>query len=182
MIKKTPKQSTLQGIKSLFVGLKVTGRNFVMPQITTHYPRKEVDNLATYRGHVDLVPKEDDPMTSKCILCGQCAKACPSNCIELVIRKEEVEPPPDEEAQPDSGSKEEATAKSAPKKKKVKRILDAFMLNYNLCSLCGQCVQTCPVDSLEFSTNSYLAGFTREEFIFDLLERMRNKQKASSSG
>ncbi len=180
MIKKTPKQSTLQGIKSLFVGLRVTGHNFVMPQITTHYPRQEVDNLVTYRGHIELVPKEDDPMTSKCILCGQCAKACPSNCIELVIRKEEVEPPPAAEAQPDA-DKEEAPPKPAPKKK-VKRILEAFILDYNMCSLCGQCVQTCPVDSLEFSTNSYLAGFTREEFVFELLERMRKKYKASSSG
>ncbi len=181
MIKKTPKQSTLQGIKSLLVGLKVTGVNFVMPQITVHYPRQVVTNLETYRGHIDLVPKEDDPMTPKCILCGQCAKACPSNCIELVIRKEETieEPPPEAKAEAAKG--EDAPAKAAPKKK-VKRILDAFMLDYNYCSLCGQCVQTCPVSSLEFSTDAYLAGYSREEFVFDLLKRMRGQQESKSSG
>ncbi len=175
MIKKTPKQSTLQGIKSLFVGLKVTGHNFVMPQITVHYPRQVVTNLDTYRGHVELVAKENDPMTAKCIMCGQCAKACPSNCIELVVRKEEVEPEP--AAKADDGQGEEAAPK-APAKKKVKRVLDRFMLNYNYCSLCGQCVQTCPADSLRFSNNSYLAGFSREDFVFDLLQRMRGKQEA----
>ncbi len=174
MIKKTPKQSTLQGIKSLFVGLKVTGHNFVMPQITVHYPRQEVTNLDTYRGHVELVAREDDPMTAKCIMCNQCAKACPSNCIELVIRKEEVEPEPSGKS--DEGQ-EGGAAPKAPPKKKVKRVLERFVLNYNYCSLCGQCVQACPAGSLSFSTNSYLAGFSRQDFVFDLLQRMRRKQE-----
>ena len=49
-------QKTLKGLWSLIVGLKVTGKEFCRPWITVHYPRQEVTNLDTYRGHIDLVP------------------------------------------------------------------------------------------------------------------------------
>ena len=44
-----------------------------------------------------------------------------------------------------------------------------------LCSLCGLCVQTCPVSSLAFSKDVYLAGGSRKDFEFDLLKRLRDR-------
>jgi formate hydrogenlyase subunit 6/NADH:ubiquinone oxidoreductase subunit I len=35
-------------------------------------------------------------------------------------------------------------------------------------------VQSCPVDAIRFSRNSYLVGTTRQSFELDLLERLRN--------
>ena len=44
-----------------------------------------------------------------------------------------------------------------------------FTYDYTLCSLCGLCVENCPVHSLRFSNRAYLAGVDRNEFVFDLL-------------
>jgi NADH-quinone oxidoreductase subunit I len=63
---------------------------------------------------------------------------------------------------------------------KTLRVLDGFSLNYNLCSLCGLCVQSCPVSSLTFSQDVYLAGGSRKDFEFDLLLRLKNRAKSSA--
>ena len=74
---------TLQGLWSLAVGLKITGVELFKPWLTVHYPRQEVDNLATFRGHIELVPAADDPRTPRCIMCWKCVEICPSRCISL---------------------------------------------------------------------------------------------------
>ena len=97
----------------MVVGLKVTGKNFLLPQITVHYPRQVVTNLDTYRGHIELIAKDDNPFAARCILCGQCENNCPSGCITIESVTREIpaeapkEPAPGEEAKP------------APKPKKV---------------------------------------------------------------
>ena len=158
-------KEALTGMWSLLIGLKVTGYYFTKPLVTVHYPRKTVDNISTYRGHVELVAKPTDTNTPKCIICGMCVKNCPSGCLEIKhrVEEEEVVVPPKEG---------EENAEPKTKKKKTK-IMENFYLNYNLCSLCGLCASSCPVKSLKFSDNVYLAGFKREDFEFDLLERMR---------
>lgn len=145
------------GLWSLVVGLFITGKNFALPQLTVHYPRQAVPNLDTYRGHIELVAKDNDPTQPRCLACQLCATACPSQCIKIVIAKETVD-------------KEQPPAKKAPKKRP-----EAFYLNYNLCSLCGMCVQSCPADSLMFSRDVYLAGYARQDFEYDLMERMRTR-------
>ncbi len=167
---------TISGLWSLIVGLKVTGIELVKPQITIHYPRKEVSNLGTYRGHIELVPQAQDPQTALCIMCGKCEEICPSGCISLKYRMLGQEPPAA------AGGRElalgldivlpgSATKGSPPAR--IDRVLESYTLNYNLCSLCGLCVQTCPVSSLRFSRDAYLAGTSRRDFEFDLLTRMR---------
>lgn len=149
----------LRGLWSLVVGLKITGKEFVKPQVTVHYPRAVVDNLATFRGHIELVGTDKEPATPKCITCMMCSTVCPSGCIAL----SKFPTPKVEEG--------------APKPKPIKTPKD-FTLNYNTCSLCGLCVQNCPVDSLRFSTDVYLAGTTREEFEYDLMARLRAQAAA----
>jgi len=151
----------------------VTGKNFMLPQITVHYPRQVVTNLDTFRGHIDLVVKDDDPFKPKCILCGQCENNCPSGCITIESVTREIPAAPAPETAPPGP---EGEAKPAPKPKKVKE-LTRFLLDYNLCSLCGLCVQNCPVDSLRFSRDVYLAGYSRGEFEFDLMETLQKRGK-----
>ena len=178
MVKKIAQ--TLTGLWSLVVGLRVTGKNFFQPQITVHYPREKVESIEGYRGHIELVPKDNDPFTARCMACGSCARVCPSGCITLHIKKV-TEPAVSAKKEDNSQKPEQNNQKAAPAKKtKTKRVLEAFELNYNYCSLCGLCVQSCPAGGLRFSDNVYLAGFSRKEFEFDLLARMRVGASAAS--
>lgn len=168
-------QKTMKGLWSLIVGLKVTGKEFCRPWITVHYPRQEVSNLESYRGHIELVAQPDDPKNALCIVCKRCEEICPSGCIQV-----EGHLPESDSAEirqlllitniPLPGSKARNPICAT---EKATKILDSFKLNYNLCSLCGLCVQSCPVSSLTFSKDVYLAGFARKDFEFDLIKRMK---------
>ncbi|CAM2060858.1 4Fe-4S dicluster domain-containing protein [Desulfovibrionales bacterium] len=140
---------------SLVVGLVITGKNFTRPLITVRYPWKTVDGcaLATFRGHIELVQKDDDPTQPKCIMCGMCAKVCPSNCLDLALCK---------------------ITTDETDKNKASKTIERFIYTYHLCSLCGLCVQTCPARSLQFSGNVYLSGLDRDAFKIDLMARLRN--------
>jgi len=75
----------LAGLKSMVVGLRVTGTNFFRPRETVHYPRQEVprDALESFRGHIELVGSDEDPSRSRCVGCGLCEEACPTLAIQL---------------------------------------------------------------------------------------------------
>ncbi|HKK32041.1 MAG TPA: 4Fe-4S binding protein [Desulfomicrobiaceae bacterium] len=159
-----------RGMWSLAVGLKVTGKYFLSPQITCHYPREVLPNMDTFRGHIELIAKPSNPAKSKCIACGSCARACPSGCITVIKKKAEPAPAPEAAGQQDesipAGQKKKPPKKTAPKEPSL------FALDFTTCSLCGQCVQVCPVSALRFSSAINLAGYTREEFHYDLLQRL----------
>ena len=146
------------GLWSLVVGLKVTGSYFFKPQVTIHYPRRTVDNLVSFRGPIELAPNPDDPERPRCIACMTCVTVCPGKCISVEKQKAEK-----------AGGKgpDEDGDKAAPKK--APRGPSRFVYDYTLCSLCGLCVENCPVHALRFSNRAYLAGMDREAFVFDLL-------------
>jgi NADH-quinone oxidoreductase subunit I len=160
-------QDQLLRLWSLIVGLRVTGRFFVSPQITVHYPRKTVDTISTFHGPIELVPNPKDPTKPKCIVCMQCASACPSNCFTLVMKPAPKPTPEELEAQKEAEARGEKAAKKAPPKEPA-----TFIYDFTLCSLCGTCVEACPVGSLRFSNDSYLAAPDRKAFVYDLLARL----------
>jgi len=151
----------VKGLYSLAVGMKVTGKYFTRPEVTVHYPRKTVDNLETYSGHVELVPGKKNPFESDCIVCGTCARNCPSNCLDVQVL-EIIEENPDPEK----------------KKKKIKK-LKALIYDYSYCSLCGQCVENCPVDALRYSNHVYWAEFDRCNLTMDLVARLKEQIEQS---
>lgn len=169
------RRNFLQPIKdlwSLVVGLRITGKFFAMQQVTVHYPRQVLgdENLKSYAGHIELIGKPKEPGIPRCISCQMCATSCPSNCIK--VTKQKAPQPTDEEQR----AMDEAAARGEKvKKPTAPKNPAAFDLDYSLCSLCGTCVEVCPVKSLRFSNNIYLAGTSREDFKFDLLERLRNE-------
>jgi NADH-quinone oxidoreductase subunit I len=169
---------TINSLWSLVIGLKITGVELFKPWLTVHYPRQEVQNLASYRGHIELVPEADDPVTPRCIMCWKCVEICPSRCISLRLHVK------GEEAgttAADSGLmlapvvKSPYSAHLAPPPDKIERVLDSYRLNFSLCSLCGLCVQICPADAIRFSRNAYLVGTTRQSFELDLLARLMSR-------
>ncbi|MFP5258086.1 MAG: 4Fe-4S binding protein [Acidobacteriota bacterium] len=149
------------GLKSLVVGLGITGKAFCQPQVTVIYPKQEVDNLSTFRGHIELVGKDEDPAVPRCVACGACVKACPSNCLTF------LSPVPAKEGE------ESKEAAMGPVPQKGSKSPAVVIVDFSLCSLCGQCVRTCPVDSLRFSDNPYMVRLDRKDFQIDLLARLR---------
>ncbi|MEW5773384.1 MAG: 4Fe-4S binding protein [Thermodesulfobacteriota bacterium] len=97
---------------SLVVGLRVTGDNMLRPQITVHYPRRTVESLEGYRGHVQLVGKPENPAEPRCICCMMCVNSCPSQCITVQVREEA--PPPEAPAAPTAGDKAPAAKDQVP--------------------------------------------------------------------
>ncbi|MBF0100170.1 MAG: NADH-quinone oxidoreductase subunit I [Desulfobacterales bacterium] len=136
------------GLKSLVVGLVVTFKAMIQPVVTVQYPREEIDITPNYRGHIELVPNPETGESS-CIICGMCAKECPSECITV------------------------KSEKSGDGKTKV---LSLFVQDFTKCSLCGLCVENCPKGAIQFSDEYDLAGFTKEMFHFDLIKRLKERQ------
>jgi NADH-quinone oxidoreductase subunit I len=69
-------------------------------------------------------------------------RLCPSQCITV------------------QGEKKEGDKRKYP---------TVFQVDFTRCSLCGTCSEVCPVGAIDYSDVYGLAGFTREEFLYDLL-------------
>lgn len=161
--------SQVKQLWSLMVGLKITGKEFLKPTVTVHYPRTVIDDETqeSFAGHIELVGKPKDPATPKCISCMACMRNCPSQCITVIKRKKP-------KADPNNVGPDGKPVKPAPLPKNPL----GFTHDYSLCSLCGTCIDSCPVDSIRFSNNIYLTGLSREDFNLDLLERLKNQAEA----
>ncbi|MBI5016852.1 MAG: NADH-quinone oxidoreductase subunit I [Deltaproteobacteria bacterium] len=139
----------VSGAWSLIVGMRLTAGFGLGRTMTVHYPFERLDVTPNFRGHIDLII-DPDTAESKCITCMMCEKTCPSSCIGIQAEKPE-------------GAK--------------KKILVEYHLDFTKCSLCGNCVEVCPVDALEFSHEYNLVGTSRHDFHFELVSRLRDKVK-----
>lgn len=137
----------VSGTKSLFVGLGITGKYLVEPVVTLQYPHEHLTMTPRFRGHIELVPDEETGET-KCIVCGMCQRACPSGCITVEGEK------------PEGGKK---------------KVLTRYALDFTKCSLCGLCVESCKPAAINFSKDYNLAGPNKEEYVFDLLQRLKER-------
>ena len=54
---------------------------------------------------------------------------------------------------------------------------DILLQDFTRCSLCGSCVEACKFDALEFSKEYNLASTRKEDFHFDLLQRLEDRNK-----
>ncbi len=142
----------LSGSKSLAVGMGITLREFFTPKVTLRYPHESVKMTARYRGHIELI--EDENGEPNCVACGMCQRACPSGCITLASRTVEIE---------------------VDGKTKKKKELTQYDLNFTTCSLCGSCVESCSFNGITFSKEYNLASTRKEDFHFDLLKRLKER-------
>lgn len=136
------------GGKSLLEGLGVTFKALVSPVVTVQYPREKIEISSSMRGHIDLV-KDPETGTHRCIVCGLCMKNCPCSAITV------------------EGEKQEGVKG---------KVLVKFMLDFSKCSLCGLCVESCKKEAIHFSDEYEIAGFSREDFYFDLIQRLEEKK------
>ncbi|SDP73500.1 4Fe-4S dicluster domain-containing protein [Desulforhopalus singaporensis] len=137
-----------RGLLSLFEGMGVTFKEFIKPTVTVSYPYETLEMCERYRGHIELIENEEGE--PNCVVCMMCQRACPSDCISIAGKKEE-------------GSK--------------KKVLTKYMLDFTKCSLCGTCVESCNFNALDFSKEYNLASTRKEDFYFDLLKRLEDRNK-----
>jgi len=137
----------ISGTWSLFVGLGITIRYFFKPVVTVQYPHQTLPMTPRFRGHIELV-KDAETGETKCLVCGMCEKACPSNCITV------------------RGEKREGVKG---------KVLTEYTLDFTKCSLCGLCVESCTPNAITFSKDYNLAGVRKEAYIFDLKKRLEAK-------
>ncbi len=133
-----------QGVKSLLVGMGVTGKEFVTPKITEQYPENRNTLQIADRFRAELTLKYDAEGRHRCIACGICQMNCPNGTIHLTTKMVDL---------PDG---------------KKKRKLDKYMYDLGSCTFCMLCVTTCPQDALEFSNDFEQAVFTRDALIKQL--------------
>ncbi len=136
------------GLMSLFIGMGVTFKEFFKPTVTVSYPYETLTMCDKFRGHIELIDNEEG--TSNCVVCGLCQRACPSDCISLAGVKPEGE---------------------------KKKVLTKYILDFTRCSLCGSCVESCNFNALEYSKEYNLASTRKEDFVFDLLKRLEDRNK-----
>ncbi len=135
------------GAKSLITGLSITASEFFKPVVTEQYPHVVPEIPDRFRGHIELV-KNEKTGAPKCIVCGMCQRACPSDCISLKGKKPE-------------GAK--------------KKVLTSYILDFTKCSLCGSCIESCKVNAIRFSKDYNLASTRKEDYIFDLIKRLEEQ-------
>jgi len=136
----------VNGVYTLFVGMKITITHMLRRDVTVRYPRQSLKMTPRYRGHIDL--KCDEAGKPKCVVCMACQRACPSGCIKL----------------------DGAKAEGAPRKS-----LTSYTLDFTTCSLCGLCVESCSFDAIKFSKEYNLASMKKDDYKMDLLKRVLEK-------
>jgi formate hydrogenlyase subunit 6/NADH:ubiquinone oxidoreductase subunit I len=143
----------IRGAGSLLAGLGVTLKAFFQPVVTSQYPRQLLKITPRFRGHTKLIADKDNPDKNACTACQICVKACPSGSIVSV-----------------EGEKREGEKRKTG---------TSYILDFTTCSQCGICVETCPFDALGFSADFNLAGYRREDFVFDLVREFEKRKEAS---
>ncbi len=141
---KSPFSEIYGGVKSLFIGMKITLGQFFKPIVTVQYPHATLRIPPRFRGHIELVR---DPTTGKaiCFACKLCERACPSDCITV------------------EGAKLDGAKK---------RSVTSYRLDFTKCSLCGSCVEACRDGAIRFSREYNLASLSKEDYIMDLIKRL----------
>ncbi|MBN6187054.1 NADH-quinone oxidoreductase subunit NuoI [Aneurinibacillus sp. BA2021] len=117
-------------------GMAYTFKQLTKKKVTHMYPDQEMVWPERFRGIQHFAPE-------KCIVCNQCARICPTNCINLIGKKSED-----------------------PNKKG--KVIDTYDINFEICILCDLCTEVCPTEAIVMTTNFELAAYSRDELFKNL--------------
>jgi len=140
--------------KTIATGLRITFSYLRRPEeiVTVQYPHE-----------LDVIPERHRGIhyleTDVCILCDQCSRVCPVDCIEIEGTRAKVDDVP--------GFYKGAKGCS----------FDKFTIDYSRCIFCNLCIEVCPVDCIHMGKEWDLTGYTRAEMVKNLLtDRIFSKQ------
>jgi NADH-quinone oxidoreductase subunit I len=111
-------------VRTTVKGMQVTWKNLRRPETTVQYPKEECVIPKGYRGFHTLDQEA-------CILCFQCSKICPVECIEM----------------------------EADRVEKKFLAWKQFSIDYNKCLFCDLCVEVCPKDCIHMDRRSSTARY-----------------------
>lgn len=123
-------------MKGLLKGLGVTFKSMTAKKVTTSYPDEPFVMPDRFRGIQYLDPE-------KCIVCNQCARICPTECITL-------------------------TGKPNPDPEKKGKVIDTFDINFEICILCDLCTEVCPTEAIVMTNNFELSAYSRDDLFKDI--------------
>jgi NADH-quinone oxidoreductase subunit I len=133
--------------RTIATGLRITFSYLRRPEeiVTVQYPHE-----------MDVVPERHRGLhtleTDVCILCDQCSRICPVDCIEIEgTRVKGVEGRPGF-YRGDKGS-----------------WFTKFTIDYARCIFCDLCIEVCPVDCIHMGKEWDWTGYTRAEMVKNLL-------------
>ncbi|XID91139.1 NADH-quinone oxidoreductase subunit NuoI [Paenibacillaceae bacterium WGS1546] len=122
-------------MKGMLKGLGVTLKTMGTKKLTHAYPDIPLKMPERFRGIQYFEP-------DKCIVCNQCARICPTDCITL-------------------------TGKPNPDPEKKGKVIDTFDVNFEICILCDLCTEVCPTEAIVMTNNFELAAYSRDDLFKD---------------
>ncbi len=128
-----------KGLKSLFTGMRITGKYFVSPGeiVTQQYPDNRDTLILPQRSKGEVTMPHNADNKHRCTACGLCSLACPNGSIEVISRME-------------------------VRNEKQVKVLDGYIYHLEQCTLCGLCVKACPQDAIEFGNKFEHAVYNRQ--------------------
>jgi NADH-quinone oxidoreductase subunit I len=114
-----------EGFFTVLVGMKITWRHLFTPSVTLQYPEEKWQ--LPPKSRMRLFMKYED-----CIGCGQCARACPVQCIYIKADKRDPKAPPIYAANGQG----------------IKLDVTVFDIDMSLCCYCNLCTYPCPTDCI----------------------------------
>ncbi|MFC5701580.1 NADH-quinone oxidoreductase subunit NuoI [Cohnella faecalis] len=135
-------------MKGMLKGLGVTLKTMGAKKVTMSYPDVPIDMPDRFRGIQYFEP-------DKCIVCNQCVRICPTECISL-------------------------TGKPNPDPAKKGKVIDTYDINFEICILCDLCTEVCPTEAIVMTNNFELAAYSRDELFKDKDWLYSNDKKVRS--
>jgi NADH-quinone oxidoreductase subunit I len=126
-------------VPEILRGLKLTLTHLFGPKVTMEYPEQRWELPPNYRGAPALVTDQDG--REKCVACFLCQEICPPQAITIV-----------------GGEIKQSNIEKYP---------IAFDIDMLRCIYCGFCEDVCPEEAIFLTKNFELAGYSREEMIFN---------------
>ncbi len=141
-----------KGIRSLWAGMRVTGKYFVSPGeiVTEQYPENRATLKMTDRFKGEVIMPHDENNQHRCTGCGICELNCPNGAIEIITKRV-----PNEEGKP-------------------VRAIDKHIYHLSMCTFCELCIKTCPSNALTWGQDFEHAVFDRTK-----LTKVLNKPGSS---